>query len=459
MKITLIEPKAPGLHIFSRVKLPRLGLPMIGTLLKQKGHDVKIFVEEISGEYMNRALDSDIVGISTTTSTAPRSYSIADKIKKINNKIQVIMGGPHVSFMIDESLEHCDYCVIGEGENVITSLVESLEKNLSPASIPGLAFKNENGERQMTPKERPQNIETLPFPDLSLIDNYEKMSVIPMATSRGCPYGCRFCSVIRMFGREYRCVDIKAVVDEIEKLPPAHIFFYDDNFTADRERTMNLLQEIIDRDLSISWSAQTRVEVGDDPKLLEMMQKAGCKIVYIGFESVNPASLEEFDKKADLEQSIKAIKAYHKYGIHVHGMFVIGADHDDIDTPRKTVDFALEHGIDTIQLIMLTPIPGTPYFNDMVKQDRLVSSNWQYFDGLHAVHKPANMTPYGMQYEVIKNMVRFYSLKRSMKLLSKFRFANSGLHLYGWYTLKKWLSDKKNQAYLTFLKENYSPQK
>ncbi|UMZ72601.1 B12-binding domain-containing radical SAM protein [Natranaerofaba carboxydovora] len=456
MKITLIEPKSPGVHVYSRVMLPRLGLPLIGTILRDLGHDVKLFVEEIEQVDMERVKESDLIGFSSTTSTAPRAYRWCDEIKSINPEIPIVIGGAHVSFLVEEALEHADYCVMGEGEAPIQQLVKALENNEKPVDIPGLAYKDEKGEIHKPDRAAFAEVNNFPHPDLNLIEGSEKMSIKPVIGSRGCPYGCNFCSVIQMFGRKYRFCDIDGVIDQLENTSARHVFFYDDNFAANVERTKEMLREMIRRQIKVSWSAQVRVDIAKDPELLDLMRDAGASMVYIGFESVNPETLKEYKKGLEIEQTIEGIKAIRERGIMIHGMFVIGGDNDDINSPKKTVDFALEHKIDTIQLLTLTPLPGTPFFEQLKEQNRLINTDWEYYDGHHVVHMPAKMTPYELQVQLMKQMARFYSLKRCMQVACRLNLIRLFFRFYGFRTVKRWISDKTSQDYVQYLKESYS---
>lgn len=455
MRITLVEPRAPGLHVFSRVRLPRLGLPLMATILRDRGHDVRVVVESIKTVPLEFLSDADLVGISTTTSTVPRAYGLADSLRQSCEGLPIVMGGPHVSFCLDEALQHADYCVVGEAEESFPMLVDRIANRQSAVGVPGVAFKD-GSSVYVGPKSEPVNINSLPFPDLSLIIGHESMRMAPVETSRGCPHGCTFCSVIRMFGREYRLRDVALVADHVARLPFSSLFFYDDNFTALPCRTRSLMEELIKRNNRVCWSAQVRADAVSDPELLRLMYRAGCRVLHIGFESVNDATLEEFQKKLSVKDAVEAIRMIHDHGIRIHGMFVIGSDNDDADTPRRTVDFALQHGIDTIQLMMLTPLPGTPHFSSMKEQDRLIASEWQYYDGHHVVFKPAQMSAYAMQYQVMKEMARFYSLKHCANLAVRLDLHNLFYRLYGWHTIKDWLADKANQAYMAFLRDSYS---
>lgn len=419
-KIALIEPKAPGYHVYSRIILPRLGLPLLGSILKQQGREVVVYNQGLSGFNMDEVKETDIVGISTTTSTAPEAYRIADRISSTG--IPVILGGSHVSFMADEALQHGDYCVRGEGEETIVELLDALESGSEPEGIRGLSYKR--GDEIIHNPDRGLicDLDSLPFPDLNLIRGVEKMSITPVATSRGCPYGCNFCSVIRMFGREYRFRSVENVIEELRCLNAQKVFFYDDNFAANRNHTKELLERMLSTGLTPKWTAQVRADVSKDKELLKLMKRSNCYYVYVGFESVNPDTLREFNKRQQLEEITESIRLFHENGIMIHGMFVLGADSDKAQTFRETVDFALKHKIDTVQLMALTPLPGTPVFTNMEQDERLITRDWSLYDGHHVVYQPKGMTPYEMQKALILATKRFYSLFQCGKMLINAEF-------------------------------------
>jgi radical SAM superfamily enzyme YgiQ (UPF0313 family) len=433
-KIVFIEPKSPGFHVYSKWGLPRLGTIILGTILKERGYDVKVFVEDIKGINFWDVFEADAVGISTITSTAPRAYEIANLVRK--EGIPVFMGGPHVTFLSDEALEHCDYVFRGEAEDVIVPFIEALEKGSGFESIPNLSYRRDDGTVVNNPEaERCLELDRFPIPDHSLIHGNTKQrndqSVTPVMTSRGCPFGCTFCSVTRMFGRRYRFRSVGNVVDELEALSPKWTFFYDDNFAANRKHTKELLREMIRRGVKTKWMAQVRIDVVKDAELLELMKKSGCCYVYIGLESINPATLEALNKSQTVEDIENSIRIIHSYGIKIHGMFIFGADQDDIATLRRTVKFAKRLKLESVQFMVLTPLPGTPVFNDMEAEGRLISRDWGYYDAHHVVFQPRGMSYWHLQKETFKAMLRFYSWGQILGRFFKFDLWTMFIRAYG----------------------------
>ena len=306
--IYFIEAKSPGAHIFSFTTLPRLGSILLGTILKNKGYHIKVFIEDIATPAWNLLEDADMVCISSITATANRAFQIAEKFKKLG--VPVVLGGPHTTFLPDESMQHADYVVRGEGEETLVELLDCLNANKPLDSIRGLSFRNTDNAIVHNPdRELIQDLNTAPIPDFSLVYKWNS-NTVPIATSRGCPFGCKFCSVIPMFGRKYRFKSIERVIEEIQASAPknkGHVFFIDDNFAANKSRTKELLRTIIDLNIKFEWSAQVRTDIAKDPELIRLMKKAGCFAVFIGFESINPQTLDLYNKGqglADIEHSI-----------------------------------------------------------------------------------------------------------------------------------------------------------
>ncbi|MCD6385898.1 radical SAM protein [Candidatus Sumerlaeota bacterium] len=446
MKIVFIEPKPPEPHVYSKFKIPRLGCVLLATILQRAGYEVKVFVEEVSKLNWDEAYSADVIAISTTTSTTPRGYMLADRFRKAGKKI--IMGGSHVSFMAEEALEHCDYVVRKEGEKVIVELIKAIEAGRVPDELPNISFKKDGKVVHNPITAFVEDLDSLPIPDYSLIDGMSpNTSVVSIETSRGCPFNCAFCSVILMFGRKLRFKSVERIVQEIKyyknTLKPRHIFFCDDNFSANFKRTKALLRRLIEEGLDCDWSAQVRVEAARDPELLELMHKTNCYAVYVGFESVNPKTLEAYNKGQTVEEIKQAIDAFHRYKIHIHGMFIFGSDEDDIQTIYDTVDFAKKMKVDSVQFLILTPLPGTPVYNNLRQTSRIFNHDWSYYDGHNVVYEPAKMTAYELQVETFRAMNKFYTYPSVLRYILKLDAYYTLIRIYGKYMVHKGMKLKK----------------
>src|SRR5262247_752062 len=420
-KLVFVEPKSTHLHIYSRVCIPRLGSVLLGTLMRNQGYDVRVYIEDIEAPDMNEVMSADLVGISAITSTAPQSYRLADKVRAAGGI--VVLGGTHTSFLPEEGLDHADFVIRGEGEFAFQELVDAIQRGDGFEKIQNLSYRQDG--RVVSNPERPKipNLDVNPIPDYSLITGWRPGGVISVATSRGCPFSCTFCSVPGMYGHAFRTHSIGRVLDELQvHRGNMYTFFADDIFTANKKRVKELLRGMIDRDLTSYWGAQVRTETVDDPELLQLMRDSNCFNVYVGFESINPRTLKLFQKKQDLGKIERSIERFHAHKIRIHGMFVVGSDEDDVETIDATAEFALRQDIDTVQFMIMTPIPGSPDWDTNFAQGQkyVISNNWQLYDGHHAVHQPRRMSPYELQMGAIKAMAKFYSWRGiASKLLKR----------------------------------------
>lgn len=408
-RVVMVEPKSPPYHVFSFARLPRLGLPLLGALLQQRGCQVTIFCEDLAPLDWDELAQADLALVSTITCTAPRAYEIAEFCKERGTP--TVMGGPHVTFLPEEALQHCHFAVRGEGEETMLELLDALNNGGQPYGIKGVSFWD--GDRIVHNQPRPltKDLDALPFPDLSLIYGHHRITATPIMTSRGCPYDCTFCSVTAMFGHRFRHRSVESVIEELRFRKPCSVFFYDDIFNADTNRMASLLEEIMREGFSFRWSAQCHTHlIIRQRHLLPLMRRSGCYALYLGFESVNPDTLQEYNKRQTVEEIREAVELLHRHGILVHGMFVLGADNDDKKTVRETVRFALRHRIDTAQFLILTPIPGTRLYQNLREKGRLIIQRWDFYDGHHVVFRPQKLSPAGLQVMTMKAMQRFYSL-------------------------------------------------
>lgn len=293
-----------------------------------------------------------------------------------------------------------------------------------------------------------EDLDALPFPDFSLIEGLQfkkPMRVTPVSTSRGCPYECSFCSVSPMFGRRYRFRSVDSVIAELSQFKHKHIFFYDDNFTADKARTKELLTRMIELGITPGWSTQVRADIAKDEELVNLMARANCQRLCIGFESVNPETLKKYNKKQTPEDVTKCIKVLHKYHIKVHGMF-ISEGYSDIYNKL---------GLDSFQLSILTPILGSKLYTAIKDAKTFIvekyPTDWKLFDGVHVVHWPDNLSPFELQKQTMQALKKYYSKANIVKMFLKGKITASGERLLGYSIIKKW--ETQNKDYLAKLKQ------
>ncbi len=420
-KVLFIEPRSPRPHIFSRVVIPRLGPVLLGTILQQQGLEVQVVTEELATpDYAAWDFHPDLVCISSISSTIPRAYELADFYRR--QGLPVVLGGAHSSFLPEEGLDHADYVICGEGEAALPELVTMINEGGDPAQVQNLCYREGDEVRKNPWRPFVVDLDTLPIPDYGLIHGwkaYRGRRFISIAASRGCPFNCRFCSVILLFGRKHRYNSVDRVMEEIRQngLQGDHVFFCDDNFTANRARIKELCERMLAENIKLEWSAQVRVEAAQDPELLELMAKSGCYMVYVGLESINPATLKAYNKSQTVEGIKECVVNFHQHGIRVHGMFVFGSEEDHFQTIRDTVRFSRDLDVDSLQYLILTPVPGTPVYQELEAQNRIICRDWSHYDGHHTVFTPRQFTAYELQKETDRAMKKFYSWPSVLKRL------------------------------------------
>jgi radical SAM superfamily enzyme YgiQ (UPF0313 family) len=450
-RVVFVEPRGNDANVFSKyLTLPLMGPIYLATILKKRGHDIRVLNERLLGRDVNMTdLCADVLCLSTITSTATRAFEIARCFKLQNPQGKVIIGGIHVSMLPDEAAQYADHIVIGEGESVIADIVEGkkTEKFITTQHI---------------------NLDDYPIPDFTLLENHRKMHMTPMITSRGCPFDCNFCAVTEMFGKKYRTLSINNTMKTLRRLQPKKVFFYDDNFAAIKSRTYDMVKRFKRSGLDFRWTAQVRTDVTNDPQLVEKMADAGLYNVYVGFESINPMTLKRFNKAQGLKQIKHSIKVFHDNGINIHGMFIFGSDDDDRRVFRRTSEFCNHFGINSAQYATLVPLPGTQVYNEFEKTGRLLHKRWEYYDGLHTVFQPRRMTALELQQGMIDAYKDFYSYTRAVNdalnifceyninaikgLYSKVSmpsFSTVAIKLIGAKIVKHW--QRQNSDYMEFL--------
>jgi radical SAM superfamily enzyme YgiQ (UPF0313 family) len=224
-------------------------------------------------------------------------------------------------------------------------------------------------------------------------------------------------------------------------------FFCDDNFAANPKRTRTLLSRMVKHKVR-GWICQVRSEVAKDVELVNLMAKAGCRVVCVGFESVNAKTLQAYDKHQSLDDIVHAIRSFRKKNIRIHGMFVLGSDEDSGKTVWDTLRFAIRQRIDTVQMMVLTPFPGTKVYEMLEKQKRIFTKDWSLYDGQHVVFHPNRLSAKELQQSVIRAYSKFYNLSRSLSLLLQLRFRNAMFNFMGYSLVRKWNAQNEKMGWL-----------
>jgi radical SAM superfamily enzyme YgiQ (UPF0313 family) len=402
--------------------------------------------------------EADIVGITAFTSTVYRAYQIAKVYRKRN--IPTVMGGIHVSMMPEEALRFCDTVVIGEAESIWPKLLEDFEK--------GRMKKQYEGSWA--------DLKTLPIPRRDILKNsfYRWGSI---QTSRGCPMNCAFCSVTAFNGRRFRRRPLEAVIEELREIPQRLVLLADDNIIGygkeDVEWARAFFSRILEKGIKKTFLAQTSILFGEDRSLVRLAAKAGLKIVFVGMESVNKASLRSYRKAINLKHLERrryqeVISTVRKEGIIFYGAFVIGSDDEDISVFHSTLEFVKSSHIDVLQVTKLTPLPGTRLWKSMHAQGRILYCNfpkdWQEFRLTRMVFKPTQMTIADVYEGFIYLRKSYFSLletvKRTLFTLFATRSLTSTLIAYklNFSYRKTFLSSARYRAYYhSGLKKKFQP--
>jgi len=400
--VVFIEPSSNKTNVFDNyMKLPLMGSLYLGTILDKAGYDVRILNENIIGREVDPfETKADVYCITSLSVSANRARILASQLKETYPDSLLVMGGIHASLVPDEFLDVADHVVIGEADEIIVDVVEGKYKE------------------KIIHGKKLADLESMPLVNYSLIEGIENISSAPIMTSRGCPFDCSFCSVTQVFGKKFRKQSAKRIVAEIENVlshfKHRSIFFYDDNFAADHKRVSEMCDLIIEKGIEITWAAQVRSDLARDPELIDKMVQAGLTWVFIGFESIDDDTLKALHKsqtRADIE---KAIRTLHEHGVNIHGMFMMGEDHDTPENIDATVQFAIDNEIDTVQFMIITPLPGTRFYNGIAESGRLFHKNWDYYNGMFIVFQPKSMSALTLSRAVEKAYRKFYSFRRTL---------------------------------------------
>lgn len=398
MKILLISPTVDAERRTNKgLMLPQLALYILEGLTPTT-HDVMVVEEE--SDNIDLEQKCDLVAISCMTANAPRAYTLCHEFKRRGKT--VILGGVHPTILPDEALQHADSVVVGEAEGVWETLLTDFENNI-------LKRKYHNPTPDLG-KYIPK--------DFSKIIKKRLFNLIPIMTTRGCPYNCDFCCVTNLFGKRIRHVPIENVVRDIQESKAKTLMFLDDNIIGNPAYAKALFKAI--KPLKIKWAGQASVSllVGDD-ELIQLAAESGCQVLFFGIESVSVEQLQTMRKALkEIKQLEGAFKKIKKMGILIHASIVFGFDNDTKEIFDETVRFLIRNKVSTVSFNVLTPYPGTKIYEELKNENRLITTDWEYYDHNTVVFKPKNMTPYELQAGKINARKKFYSISSLLKRLS-----------------------------------------
>jgi radical SAM superfamily enzyme YgiQ (UPF0313 family) len=380
MRIALISPKGPLYRhrggIFGKsLRYQPLTLPTLASLVPEEfSASIDIYDEGVEDVPVN--LNADLAGMTVVTGNAKRTYELSDSFR--SRGIPVVLGGPHVTLLPEESLLHADAVCVGYAEDTWPELLRDFAAG---------RMKREYRQGEKFSLER-----SLPHPRRDLMSPKRYLTQAVFEASRSCVHDCEFCVAPTAWGQKQYKKNIEGIVNDIRDVGMRQILFVDLNLISDLEYAKELFQALIP--LNVEWFGLSTLMIAHEPELMQLMAESGCRGVLLGFETLSGDSLGDAHKNfnASVDYS-RLVRDLHELGISVQGCFVFGLDHDDKDVFDKAAECAIDWGIDLPRFSILTPFPGTRLFRRMEAEGRILTRDWEFYDGQHVVFQPLGMTP------------------------------------------------------------------
>ena len=355
-------------------RFPPLSLLTLAGLTPSDGWEIIVRDEHIESSEVDEHVD--LVGIQTYISSSGRAYELAKRWRQRGAK--VVLGGLHPTSLPDEASAHADAICTGPAETVWARILHDFEHGCLKTVYQG---------------RREGSAALVPIPRRDLMNQRGYLIRHTMVTSRGCPHACDFCYKTSFWGpRYYEPRPIAEIERELATVDDHLVFFLDDNLLGNRRHARAMFDLL--RGSGITWQAAASLDVARDPGYLDEAYDAGCRSLFVGFESLSPENMRGNNKPVNAATDYaQACRRFHEAGIMINGSFVFGFDHDDADVFDRTVEFTIENKILTATFHVLTPLPGTPAFARLESEGRILHRNWAYYDTDHAVFRPRRMTP------------------------------------------------------------------
>ena len=347
--------------------------------------------------------DADVVAITAMTAQAVRAYEIADGFRSRGKT--VVLGGFHASSLPEEAAAHADAVVVGEAEAVWPRLLSDLE-----AGTLGQVYRSDG----------PADMAAIPRARRELFRDRRYLLTNTVQTTRGCPHDCEFCSVTAFHGRKYRKRPVEAVLGELEGMrrSGSFAFFVDDNLVADRRYALELFRGM--RGMGLKWLSHAPIDLAEDAELLAAAGEAGCLGLFVGFESLDEATLASVGKRTNsVATYVESARVLRDHGIGILGSFVLGLDGDGPGVFEAILRFCEEARLEAAIFPILTPYPGTKVRRRLEAEGRLLSSDWRDYDMEHVTFRPKGMTERELLegYDALTR--RFYSFGSMWRRLSR----------------------------------------
>ena len=397
LKIVLVSPKGPlyrhrGGIWKKSLRYQPLTLTTLASLIPPEiPVDLQLFDEGIADVPLD--LDADLVGLTVLTGTAMRAYELADHFRQ--RGIKVVLGGPHITLIPDDAQPHADAIVVGYAEDSWPQLVRDFA----------------NGQLKSRYDQSPGlDLANRPFPRRDLLPSHRFLTNNVFEATRGCVHSCDFCVVPAAWGRKPYQKPVEDVVADIRQHGARKLIFVDLNLVADRGYALRLFTALIP--LKLQWYGLATVLLADDEELLDLAARSGCRGLLMGLESISPQNLRESRKGFNSpEKFVRVVERLHEHGIALQGCFVFGLDQDEPDVFLKTAEFAVQAKIDLPRFAVVTPFPNTALYKRLLAENRILTKNWELYDGQHVVFRPAKLSVQELQQGIETAWKHAYSFR------------------------------------------------
>jgi radical SAM superfamily enzyme YgiQ (UPF0313 family) len=377
-KIALISPKGPlyrhrGGIWKKSLRYQPLTLTTLAALIPPElSVELELFDEGISD--VPDDLAADLIGLTVITGTAIRAYELADKFRQ--RGITVVLGGPHVTLIPEDAAPHADAVVVGYAEDSWPQLLRDFVKG---------------GLRSRYDQAPNLDLADRPFARRELLPGRHYLTDNVFEATRGCVHNCDFCVVPAAWGRKPLQKPVADVVADIRQHGARKLIFVDLNLIADRQYALQLFVNLIP--LRVQWYGLATVLLANDLELLDLAAQSGCRGLLMGLESISPQNLRQSHKGFNSPETYsQVVRRLHERGIALQGCFVFGLDHDEPDIFLKTAEFAVQARIDLPRFAIVTPFPNTALYKRLAAEGRILTRNWEIYDGQHVVFQPARMS-------------------------------------------------------------------
>jgi radical SAM superfamily enzyme YgiQ (UPF0313 family) len=402
MRLTLVHPcigrRRGQPYVRTWQMEPLAPATIAGLTPRDSGIDIRFYDDRT--ESIPYDEPTDLVAMSVETYTAKRAYQIASEYRR--RGVPVVMGGFHPTLVPDEVSEYAESIVIGEAEGLWPTVLDDfargrLQQSYRQATRPSLC-----GLR----------------PDRSIFAGKRYLPVGLIEAGRGCHFRCEFCAIQSYFSNTQTRRPTDEILEEVRRVKKPLIFFVDDNITSNMDQAKEFFRALIP--LKVRWVSQASINAAHDEEFLKLIKASGCQALLIGFESLNPENLKRMRKGFNMMRGgyEKALANLRRYGIRLYVTFIVGYDEDNRDTTDETLDFALRHNFYIVAFNHLTPFPGTPLYERLQTEGRLLYDRWwlhpDYQYGM-VPFRPHGITAAEAQEACMRARHKFYSLRSILR--------------------------------------------